>query len=84
MILLHRPFVADGHLYSTTRSISINSLITCATAADNIVALLRTYDRTFSIRRAPYLVSYACYVAATIHARIAAKRSADSEAHSNL
>lgn len=84
IILLHRPFIADGHLYSTTRSISINSLITCATAADNIVALLRTYDRTFSIRRAPYLVSYSCYVAATIHARIAAKRSADSEAHSSL
>ena len=84
IVLLHRPFIADGHLYSTTRSISINSLITCASAADSIVALLRTYDRTFSIRRAPYLISYSCYVAATIHARIAAKRSPDSEAHANL
>lgn len=84
IILLHRPFVADGHLYSTTRSISINSLITCASAADSIVALLRTYDRTFSVRRAPYQISYACYVAATIHARIAAKRSAGSGAHGNL
>lgn len=84
IILLHRPFVADGHLYNTTRSISINSLITCASAANRIVALLRTYDRTFPVRRAPYLISYACYVAATIHTRIAAKRSVGSEAHSGL
>lgn len=84
IILLHRPFVADGHLYNTARSISINSLITCASAADSIVALLRTYDHTFSVRRAPYLISYSCYVAATIHTRIAAKRSVESEAHGNL
>ena len=84
IILLHRPFVADGHLYTTTRSIPINSLITCASAADSIVALLRTYDRTFSVRRAPYQISYACYVAATIHARIAAKRSPGSSAHRSL
>lgn len=84
IILLHRPFVSDGHLYNTDRSVAINSLITCASAADSIVALLRTYDATFSIRRAPYLISYACYVAATIHARIAAKRSPGSDAHSSL
>ncbi|KAG7124564.1 Nitrogen assimilation transcription factor nirA like protein [Verticillium longisporum] len=71
-ILLHRPFVADGHLYTTSRSVSVNSFITCASAADSIVALLRAYDRAFTVRRAPYLVSYATYVAATIHARIAA------------
>ncbi|KAF4429278.1 putative transcriptional regulatory protein [Colletotrichum fructicola] len=35
-ILLHRPFVADGHLYNTSRSLSINSFITCASAADSI------------------------------------------------
>ncbi|KAF2010107.1 hypothetical protein BU24DRAFT_357605 [Aaosphaeria arxii CBS 175.79] len=84
MILLHRPFVADGHLYSTSRSISVNSFIACATAAENIVDLLRVYDKAFSVRRAPYLISYATYVAATIHARIAAKRGIGSNAHSNL
>lgn len=84
VILLHRPFVADGHLYSTLRSISVNSFITCASAADHIVALLRAYDKAFAVSRAPYLISYACYVAATIHARIAAKRRADSEAHASL
>lgn len=84
MILLHRPFVADGHLYNTSRAISVNSFMSCATAADDIVQVLRAYDKAFSVRRAPYLISYATYVAATIHARIAAKRGPGSQAHSNL
>jgi hypothetical protein len=84
MILLHRPFVADGHLYNTARAISVNSFMSCATAADDIVQVLRAYDKAFSVRRAPYLISYATYVAATIHARIAAKRGAGSHAHSSL
>lgn len=84
MILLHRPFVADGHLYNTSRAISVNSFMACATSADDIVQLLRTYDKAFSVRRAPYLISYATYVAATIHARIAARRGPRSQAHSNL
>ncbi|KAH5272468.1 hypothetical protein HBI70_115300 [Parastagonospora nodorum] len=84
MILLHRPFVADGHLYSTSRAISVSSLLSCQTAADDIVALLRVYDKAFSVRRAPYLISYSTYVAATIHARIAAKRGTDSSAYTNL
>lgn len=84
LILLHRPFVADGHLYSTSRKISVNSFVTCATAASNITHLLRAYDKAFSVRKAPYLISYATYVAATIHARIAAKRERSSEAYSDL
>lgn len=83
-ILLHRPFVTDGHLYNTSRAISVSSFKTCATAADNIVDLIRAYDKAFSVRKAPYLISYATYVAATIHARIAAKRGAGSQAHGNL
>ncbi|KAK7947872.1 uncharacterized protein PG986_008758 [Apiospora aurea] len=83
-ILLHRPFVADGHLYNTSRSIPVNSFLICASAADSISALLRVYDRTFSVRHAPYLISYATYVAATIHVRIAARRSTASEARENL
>ncbi|KAK7977046.1 hypothetical protein PG988_004536 [Apiospora saccharicola] len=83
-ILLHRPFVADGHLYNTSRSIPVNSFLLCASAADSISALLRVYDRAFSVRHAPYLISYATYVAATIHVRIAARRSSASEARDNL
>lgn len=84
VILLHRPFVADGHLYGTLRDVSVKSLIRCVSAADHIVTLLRAYDCAFAVARAPYLISYACYVAATIHVRIAAKRGADSDAHRNL
>lgn len=84
VILLHHPFVADGHLYSTSRSISVNSLKCCATAANDIVHLVRVFDKAFSVRRAPYLISYATYVSATIHARIAAKRGPGSDAHSSL
>lgn len=84
VILLHRPFVADGHLYSTSPSISVDSFKKCASAASNISKLLRDYHRVFSIRRAPYLISYATYVAATILTRIAARRRNDSTAHSNL
>lgn len=56
----------------------------CASAASNISNLLRAYHRAFSVRRAPYLISYATYVAATILTRIAARRRNDSTAHSNL
>ncbi|KAL2802014.1 fungal-specific transcription factor domain-containing protein [Aspergillus granulosus] len=84
VILLHRPFVADGHLYSTSRTISVDCFKKCASAAANISSLLRGYHRAFSIRRAPYLISYATYVAATILTRIAARRRNDSTAHANL
>lgn len=50
----------------------------------NIVKLVRLYDIAFSIGRAPYLISYATYVAATIHVRIAATRPAHSDAHKHL
>ncbi|ETS78439.1 hypothetical protein PFICI_10501 [Pestalotiopsis fici W106-1] len=84
VILLHRPFVADGHLYSALRAVSVNSFLACAKAASSIVGLLRAYDTAFSVSRAPYLISYATYVAATIHVRIAAKRRHDSTIFSNL
>ncbi|CAG9952080.1 unnamed protein product [Clonostachys rosea f. rosea IK726] len=83
-ILLHRPFVADGHLLSTPRPISVNALKTCAAAAAEIVRLIRAYHNAFSVKRAPYLISYATYVAATVHVRIASKRAADSNAYSHL
>ncbi|KAI5240510.1 hypothetical protein E4T42_08355 [Aureobasidium subglaciale] len=83
-VLLHRPLVADGHLHMTLPSTSKSSFATCTEAAINIVRLVRLYDKAFSIRRAPYLISYATYVAATIHVRIAATRTSTSEAHEHL
>lgn len=84
LILLHRPFVSDGHLHSNARSITVNSLLVCAKAATAIVHILRLYHEAFSVRRAPYLISYATYVSATIHIRIAAKRQKGSDAHKSL
>jgi hypothetical protein len=84
LILLHRPFVADGHLHDTARSISVNSLLTCANAASQIVRVIRSYDKAFSVRRAPYLISYATYVSATILVRIAAKASSSSDVKGSL
>ncbi|KAF2171327.1 hypothetical protein M409DRAFT_63659 [Zasmidium cellare ATCC 36951] len=83
-VLLHRPFVSDGHLHSTSPSIAVTSFVACAEAATNIVKLVRLYDHAFSVRRAPYLIPYATYVAATVHVRIAAKRASASEAHDCL
>ncbi|KJX97205.1 Nitrogen assimilation transcription factor nit-4 like protein [Zymoseptoria brevis] len=83
-ILLHRPFVSDGHLHSTSPAVAVDSFKKCAAAATNIVKLVKIYDRTFSVSRAPYLISYATYVAATIHVRIASTRGAPSEAHECL
>lgn len=80
LILLHRPFVSDGDLHSSPSN-AINSFLVCATAAKMIVKLLRAYETAFSIQRAPYLISYATYVSATIHVRIAAQREPGSEAH---
>lgn len=84
LILLHRPFVSDGHLHTTSPDIAVNSFVVCAAAAKTIVQLLQSYHRAYSIKRAPYLISYATYVAATIHVRIAAHRGPTSEAHASL
>jgi len=82
LILLHRPFVSEGHL--ATQSVASNAFGVCTIAATDIVRLLVAYDNSFSIKRAPYLISYATYVAATIHVRIAAQKDVNSEAHTYL
>ncbi|KAJ5291268.1 hypothetical protein N7478_000519 [Penicillium angulare] len=84
LIILHRPFVAEGHLHTTDPSVAVSSFTTCTVAANRIIHLLRAYDHAFSIRRAPYLISYATYVAATIHVRVAAQREGGSQAHTSL
>jgi hypothetical protein len=83
-ILLRRPLVSDGQLHSASPTVALESFRICAAAAADIVKIGRLYDRAFKIQRAPYLVSYSTYVAATIHVRIAAKRGIPSEAHECL
>ncbi|EPE33863.1 hypothetical protein GLAREA_06876 [Glarea lozoyensis ATCC 20868] len=84
IILLHRPFVSEGHLHSATPSIPANSFVLCTKAATQIVDILKLYDHAFSIQHAPYLMSYATYVAATIHVRIASQRGPGSAAQISL
>lgn len=67
VILLHRPFVFDGHLHATN-GLAV-SRKRCTIAAHNITSLASAYREMYSLRRAPYLLSYAVYVACTIHAR---------------
>jgi hypothetical protein len=55
-VLLHRPLVADGQLHMTLPSTSKSSFAACTEAAMNIVKLVRLYDRSFSMGRAPYLM----------------------------
>ncbi|KAK9486439.1 fungal-specific transcription factor domain-containing protein [Lipomyces starkeyi] len=84
MILLHRPFVSDGHLQSTSPSVASEAFSICSVAASEIDHILRTYERYFCLRSSPYIISYATYVSATIHVRIAAQRTTGSEAHKSL
>ncbi|KAJ5784249.1 nitrogen assimilation transcription factor NirA [Penicillium pulvis] len=67
IILLHRPFIITGHLQSTDSP--ANSWERCITAARNITSLALAYRSAYSLRRANYMLSYAVYVACTIHAR---------------
>lgn len=66
VILLHRPFVF-GHLRQL--SIPAMSWKRCTTAARNITSIASTYQAKYTLRRAPYLLSYTVYVACTIHTR---------------
>ena len=74
VIQLHHPLLARGHSFPTPPADAPDSFALCATAATEIVHLLVAYDRTFSIRKAPYLIAYATYVSATVHVRIAARQ----------
>ena len=74
VIQLHHPQLARGHNFPTPPADAAESLALCTAAANEIVSLLVAYDRTFSIRKAPYLIAYATYVSATIHVRLAARQ----------
>jgi len=84
IILLHRPFVSDGHLHSTSSSIAFEAFSICSAAAFEIDTILKTYGQSFSHKTTPYVVSYATYVSATIHVRLAAQRKDGSDAHNAL
>ncbi|KAF3484036.1 uncharacterized protein GIQ15_03360 [Arthroderma uncinatum] len=70
VILLHRPFISDGHLRSAVAPAS--SWKRCTSAAKNITSIVLAYKSAYTLRGAAYLLSYAVYVACTIHVRNAA------------
>ena len=67
VILLHRPLVAEGHLQSAEGSAS--SWKKCTTSAGHITNIVSVHQTAYTLRGAPYLISYALYVACTIHVR---------------
>lgn len=84
VILLHRPFVSDGHMNATSPAVIRDAFATCAAAASGIDAVLRVFLQRFCITTVPYFMSFATYVSGTIHVRIAAQSGRDSEAYKSL
>ncbi|KAH7158478.1 fungal-specific transcription factor domain-containing protein, partial [Fusarium sp. MPI-SDFR-AT-0072] len=81
IILIYRPFLSEGHLTSVSATVAPEAFFNCVTAAIKIHQILLLYRQHFCFRTAPYFISYATYVSATIHVRMAAQKSAGSQAH---
>ncbi|GAD98099.1 nitrogen assimilation transcription factor nirA [Paecilomyces variotii No. 5] len=81
VILLHRPFVSRQGDETTYSVNSVNSWKRCTTAARNITSLAVSYRSIYPLRKSNYLLSYAVYVACTIHVLNAASKSASYESH---
>ncbi|KAE9362916.1 hypothetical protein N431DRAFT_499246 [Stipitochalara longipes BDJ] len=84
VILLHRPFVSDGHLHSTTLYAAREAFSKCSAAAFEVDRILQAYEQAFCLKATPYIISYATYVSATIHARLAAQGYRGDDAHTAL
>ncbi|KAJ5551385.1 Mediator complex subunit Med10 [Penicillium sp. DV-2018c] len=83
IILVHRPLIIghDGVINSTTAHESVNA---CTAAANQIVQILHDYSQHFSLSSAPYMLSYATYISATVHARIVAQKGSNSNVFQSL
>lgn len=83
IILLHRPFISDGHLRAAT--VPLRSWEQCTLAAGRISAVATCYKQAYSLFKAPYIMAYCIYVASTIHVRNAASEGSSSGAeHASL
>ena len=83
-ILLHRPFVSEGHLQSALPTVALESFSSCVGAADSIAQYLDSYNRAHTFKKLPYFLFYASYVSATIHVRIAAQKQLETNAYAYL
>ena len=69
-ILVHRPFLQEGHLTSLNVNIDgVSFEKTCLVAARQICRLAKAYEEAFGLHHAPYLFSYALFSAATVITR---------------
>ncbi|KAL2832298.1 fungal-specific transcription factor domain-containing protein [Aspergillus pseudoustus] len=101
IVLLHRPFITPSspadhdHLHATTTTTTTTTTIgtpafawkRCTTAARHITSLALSYQSIYPLRKSSYLLSYAVYVASTIHvlntASLAAGSSDDANANAH-
>ncbi|KAF2467908.1 uncharacterized protein BDR25DRAFT_152860, partial [Lindgomyces ingoldianus] len=65
-ILLYRPFLPEGHLRKIESPSQPEIRQRCVSAALHIYSLAQSYRASFTLRRAPYLFSYALFSAATV------------------
>ncbi|KAF3400171.1 Nitrogen assimilation transcription factor nirA, partial [Penicillium rolfsii] len=78
-ILSQRPLFLGSHPGRTRNSAAAYEAVSmCTAAANQIVQILRDYSQHFSITSAPYMLSYATYISATIHVRIVAQKGRGS------
>ncbi|OAA69333.1 Transcription factor [Akanthomyces lecanii RCEF 1005] len=78
IILLHRPFVSEGHLQSTSSFTTREAFSHCVAAAFEVHGMIQLYRQHFCVKTVPYFMSYATYVSATIHARLASLKGMNS------
>ncbi|KAJ5670603.1 uncharacterized protein N7477_005966 [Penicillium maclennaniae] len=84
LIILSQRSLFTGHNRPPNNATAYESVNICTTAANQIVQILRDYSQNFSIRTAPYMLSYATYISATIHARIVAQKGRNSNSFQSL
>lgn len=84
VILSQRPLITEHHGNPSGSGAAHEAITACTAAAGQIVQILRDYSQRFSIASAPYILSYATYISATIHARIVAQKGKDSDAFQSL
>jgi hypothetical protein len=84
IILLHRPLITGSHGGAINPATIHESVNACTGAANQIVQILRDYSQHFSLSTAPYMLSYATYISATIHARIVAQKGSNSTVFQSL
>lgn len=84
IILSKRPLFTGNNERPNNPTAAFESINTCTAAANQIVQILRDYSQHFSISSAPYMLSYATFISATIHARIVAQKGRTSSSFQSL